>query len=71
MDNADRANDLIELDRSNRIQSILADQVPTTKLAGDCEECGDPIPAARLAIVNTDFCAGCASILEGAQCSRA
>lgn len=70
MNDADRANDLIELDRSNRVQAILANQAPPQKLAGDCEECGDPIPSARLAIVNTAFCAGCASILEGAQCSR-
>ncbi|WVR18159.1 DksA-like zinc-finger protein [Burkholderia phage Bm1] len=33
--------------------------------SGDCEECGEPIPAARLAVVsNAKFCVHCQAVAD-------
>lgn len=49
--------DSLEIQRLQRIQN--------TNTTGDCEDCGEPIPAARLAAIpNARFCIQCQSSHE-------
>jgi len=55
-DLADRANDLV----LERMEQALAARRPVVpRMASDCEDCGDPIPAKRLAAMKSQGCTLC------------
>ncbi len=55
-DNADRANDLV----LERMEQALAARTPVmSRMAVDCEDCGDPIPPKRLEAMKGQGCTLC------------
>lgn len=66
MDAADRASQLEEAQRQSALASHQQNrQACTPQPAQDCQECGDPIPAARQAAYPAaQHCISCATHLE-------
>ena len=64
MDEADMADEKSQLLLDKKIANIrsLSRAITWAGEPRDCATCGEDIPAARLAIINTTLCVGCAWI---------
>jgi phage/conjugal plasmid C-4 type zinc finger TraR family protein len=68
MDALDRAADYAEKQRQAAIKQITNRPRPTTASAAACQDCGDPIPAARQkAVPGCSRCTLCQSAADAAR----
>lgn len=65
-DDADFAAEYQQNDIDRAIKNVLKNVKPTSKKIEmrDCEECGNPIPLARIAASNSDYCVECQRAIE-------
>lgn len=63
-DAADFATEISEQHLQRSLAKHRAERVVSCSESGDCAECGEVINPARLAAIDTDLCADCASYLE-------